>query len=318
MKVCKLAIVLCFAAGSIASLPLMAMPLDGPSYYVRPGLRVGGGEFQDGLTVNGPTTASQTQGVVGTSRSTVSLVDGTVKMYADELFSSAVGLQAFGGFGERVTVNGGLGTNWGISFGIEGDISGQLGPAAPGAPVPTVVYDIGVVVLEAGIANADNFLFYANDPCYEQDPLNCVPLPAALANAYSQALFEVPVEDWQPTGSNDFFESVSASVDVNIALTSNSAVFDIFTYTNVFMAFDTVGSGSGLESYTLDFENTATYSQTFANGVEVFSSSGEFLGLEAPPTEPPTDVPAPGSLPLLGLGLLSLLWRRGIPGRSHR
>lgn len=295
--------------GGASSVSIQAMPLDGDNYYVRPVLRVGGGELIDGIVINGPTVSSQSQSVTGTSRSEVNLQEGTVKMYAEESFTTPVGLQTFGGFGERLTIKNGAGTSWGIDFGIEGEIFGDLGPRAPGAPLPTIVYDVGVVVHEAGVADWSNFLGLANDPCWGQDPLNCDPAPAALANEYSQGIFEVPVENWVE-GIDDFFEYLYTDVSVDISLDSNDEIFDLFTYTNVYLAFDTAGVGSGLENYVLDFENTATYSQQFAPDVEVFSSSGEFLGLSTPPNNPPGTVPVPGALQLFSLGFATLLLGR--------
>lgn len=309
MKHLKLAATGALLFGGFSSFSIHAMPLAGDNYYVRPGLRVGGGAFQDGLSQNGPTVSSQTQGVTGISRSEVSLENGTVKMYAEEFTNSAVGLQTFGGFGERITIKNGAGTNWGIDFGIEGEAFGDLGFRAPGAPLPTIVYNVGVVVLEAGIADYSNFLSFANNPCFGQDPLACSPVPAALANEFSQGLYEVPVEDFFE-GMDSFYEFLQTDVSVNINLDSNLEQFDLFTYTNVFMAFDTVGSQSGLQNYVLDFENTAQYIQNFAPNVEVFSSSGEFLGLEKPTFDPPSTVPTPGVLQLFGLGLVALFMGR--------
>lgn len=296
--------------GGFASVYTQAMPLES-NYYVRPGLRVGGGAFQDGLIENGPTTSSQQQGVVGFSSSEVSLENGTVKMYAEEFFNTTVGLQTFGGFGERLFIRNGAGTNWGTNLSIEGEVFGGLGPRAPSDDLPpTIIYDVGIVVHEAGVADWSNFLGIANDPCWGQDPLDCDPAPAPLANEFSQGRYEVPVDDWQE-GVEDFYEFLFRQVSANILLDSNDEVLDLFVYSNLFLAFDTAGAGSGLENYVLDFENTAQYSQTFAPGVDVFSSSGEFLGLTTPPPiDPPDPVPAPGALQLALLGLASMVLGR--------
>ncbi|MFK7975646.1 MAG: hypothetical protein AB8C02_05890 [Halioglobus sp.] len=309
MKYLKIAATGALLVGGFSSVSIHAMPLLGEQYYVRPVLRVGGGEIIDGLVQNGATVATQSQGVTGNSRSEVNLREGTVKMYAEEFTNSAVGLQTFGGFGERITVRNGAGTSWGIDFGVEGEVFGDLGFRAPGAPAPTIVYNVGVVVLEAGLADYSNFLSFARDPCFGQDPLSCTPAPAALANEFSQLQYEVPVEDFFD-GDGGFYDFLSTAVSVDIAIDSNLEQFDLFTYTNVFMAFDTLGPQSGLQNYVMDFENTARYTQQFAPNVDVFSSSGEFLGLTTPPNDPPGTVPTPGVLQLFGLGLAALFMGR--------
>tara|TARA_R110000823_G_scaffold309352_2_gene433497 strand:+ start:2231 stop:3184 length:954 start_codon:yes stop_codon:yes gene_type:complete len=298
----------------LMSAAVSAAPILEQSYFVRPALRVGGGAIQDGLVTNGATQATQTQSVSGTSRSTVSLVDGTVKMFAEEGSSNEVGLQTFGSFGERLTIRNGAGTNWNLGFGIEGEIFGELGPAAPGAELPVVFYDLSIVVFDAGIATSADFYGLATDPCFGQDPLNCIPRPAPRAFQYQSNILDIPIEDYDPTASSSpFYIDVADSIFASVLLENNTETLDVFVFTNVFYNASAAGVGSGVESYVLDFENTVTYTQDFAPGVEVFSSSGEFLGLDAPPpVDPnePTPVAAPGVLSLFGLGLLALLRTR--------
>lgn len=311
MKIYNLVIRCTLTVAALAATSVHAVPFE-DNYYVRPGLRVGGGAFQDGYIQNGTTSASQTQSVIGTSRSTVDLGDGTVKMFAAESFASEVGLQTFGGFGERLRIQNGQGTDWSLSFAIEGTISGVVGFAAEGPLPPTFVYDVGLVVLEAGIGTGLDFLDFARDLCFGQDPDNCIPTPAPLADRYSRTTYEPSFEGF----NDDFSIDVSESVTANIRLDSNDEFFDVFVYTNVFLAADTAGADSGLQGYVLDFENTATYEQSFADGVEVFSSSGEFLGLaDFNDDLPPNPVPSPSVLHLLLVGLMCFpLARRRLLG----
>ena len=60
----------------------------------------------------------------------------------------------------------------------------------------------------------------------------------------------------------------------------------------------------------MDFEHTATFNQEVAPGVELYSSSGEFLGLGTPPPTGPTPVPVPATFTLFSLGLLGLGFTR--------
>ena len=310
MKQVKLTATLFIGIGAFASVAATATPITDVSYYVRPALRVGGGELIDGYEANGAKSKDLSQGVTGTSRSAVNLGNGTVKMYVDETLNSPVGFQAFGGFGERIDIRNGAGTTWDFAFGIEGEIFGDLGFVAPGQQPATFVYNVGLVAHQAGVANGQNFLGIANDPCWGQDPLHCTPAPAALVNEFAQGVYVVPADEFPDV--QNFYEYVSETVFGSIDLLTNFEQFDIFTYTNIFLAFDTTGPESGLTRYTMDFENTATFTQTVAPGVEVYSSSGEFLGFgEAPPIDtPPTGVPVPATFALFSLGLVGLGWSR--------
>lgn len=298
-------------AASVFTLTLLAEAAQAASiqssYFVRPVLRIGAGEIIDGRQVNGPTTGSLEQSVVGNSESAVNLTNGTVKMYAQES-AAETGLQTFGAFGERLTINGGAGTNWDLSFGLEGDLYGQLGPRAPSPSSPPLFfYDLSIVVFNQGVADSTNFFALARDACWGQDPLNCSPVPAPLAYEYVFESIPIPVDDYDPFGDdsdNEFYIDVYDEIFASIELASNHEVLDIFVFTNMWVAPN--GAGNGLESYFADFSNTATYSQQFAPGVEAFSSSGQFLGLAAPPVTPSSNVPAPGGLLLIAIGLLGL------------
>lgn len=251
-------------------------------------MRIGDGEIIDGIEVNGSTTSTNEQGVVGYSSSTVNLNEGTVKMYAEE-FAPITGLQTFGSFGERITVTNGAGTDWSLGFEVEGFLETLAGgPLINGVPDPTLYYDVGIAVYRAGQVDWTNFV---NNPDFE--PL----------------LFEFdaiidPIDNLSEYSYVDVFASAFGS----IALESDYEQFDIFAFTNVIVDSE---NGDGLESYISDFTNTASYSQTFANGVEAFSSSGEFLGLSTPHPPPPVNqASAPASLAMLSFGLALLACRR--------
>lgn len=259
-----------------------------PNYFVRPALRIGAGELIDGIQVNGDLQSMQEQGVVGYSSSTVNLSEGTVKMYAGEN-TSLQGLQTFGSFGERITVTNGAGTNWDLSFAVEGilDLFGG-GPILDDSTPSTLLYNVGIAVYKAGEVQWNNFV---NNPNF--DPV----------------LFEFNqqvdiIEEFEDFNQIDVYAEVFGSVE----LESDFEVFDIFAYTNVIVG---ANFGTGIEEYEADFLNTARFGQTFAEGVEAFSSSGEFMGLGLAPTvQTPTPVPASGGLALLALGLMGIFSRR--------
>ena len=228
----------------------------------------------------------QEQGVVGYSSSTVNLSEGTVKMYSSE-YSVLQGLQTFGSFGERVTVTGGAGTNWDLSFAVEGMLSLYGGgPILDNEQPSTLLYNVGIAVYKAGQVNWSNFV---NNPDF--DPV----------------LFEfnevVDIID----GVEDFNQmDVYAEVFGNVALASDYEVFDIFAYTNVIV---TPQVGNGIVEYEADFMNTARFGQTFAAGAQGFSSSGQFMGLTTPPPAPTNNVSGPAPIALFSMALSVLMMR---------
>lgn len=285
-KLATLAITAITALVTIQSVQAAVLTTTDPNYFVRPALRIGAGELIDGISVNNDINSMQEQGVVGYSSSEVDLAQGTVKMYAAEN-SFLEGLQTFGSFGERITVTGGAGTDWDLSFAVEGilDVFGGA-PIVNGQPPATLLYNVGIAVYRPGQVQWNNFV---NNPNFE--PL----------------LFEfnevVDIVD----GFDEFSRlEVFADVFGSIQLESDYEVFDIFAFTNVVV---TPNLGSGFIEYEADFLNTARFGQTFAAGVEAFSSSGQFMGLGNPPPPPINNVSNPSAFALFSMALSVILLR---------
>ncbi len=285
---------------AVVSESAFAVPIDA-NYFVRPFLRVGSGPgiVQDGLETNGPIEATQTQNVSGFSTSTVNLAEGTVKVSAEATAAQPI-LTTSGTFGERLTIRGGVGTNWDMDFTLDGFVEGDLGPRASGSPDPFVFYNLKIAVLEAGVADYSNFWGIATNTCWGQDPLNCTEV-YPLAKVSVTELIDIPYDPNESTFSMDISDTISAS----ILLLTNNALLDLFVAANVAVVLSG-GVSSGVVNYSSDFSNTAAFSQNFAPGVMAYSSSGQFLGL---PTPPPAQVPTPGTLAMLMIGLLGLMGR---------
>lgn len=288
---------LCMADMSAAHAELIVS-----NYFVRPALRVTQfGEIQDGITINGATTQTQVQGALGNSRSTVNLNDGTVKMYIE---SQGVkeNLQTFGSFGERITITGGAGTVWNATFAIEGSMETWGGaPRINGVRDPLWQYDVGMAIYRPGVAAWDTF--------------NSVALRTSADNLFYG--FDARIETID-SDADYTFNNVFLAMNASIPLVSDYEVFDLFAFTNIIVDPD---DGDGLIDYIADFENTARYSQTLADNVQAFSSSGSFLGLSTPPPVdngggPGVSVPVPASALLMTAGLL-LVGRRQLGGRPR-
>ena len=287
MELKKIGIVL-FAAlstfGTMSQVHAEIVEISDSSYFVRPVLRIGGGEIIEGIQENGAIEATNEQGVVGYSSSTVNLADGTVKMYSEE-FAVEQGLQTFGSFGERITITNGAGTNWDVGFDIEGSLFTEGGgPLIEGVEGPNIFYDVGIAVYRAGQVNWSNFV---GNPDF--DP---------VLFEYTQSVD--PIDSFSEFSEMDIFGSV--------ALESDYEQFDIFAFTNMTIFTE---DGDGLESYISDFTNTASFSQTFATGVDAFSSSGQFMGLSTPPPAV-VDANTPSQLLYFMFGLSLLYVKRSL------
>ncbi|MFA3789986.1 PEP-CTERM sorting domain-containing protein [Aliiglaciecola sp. SL4] len=271
---------------------ISAVIVDDSSYFVRPALRVSTGELIDGITVNGETEVMLSQGVSGYSESTVNLSEGTVKMYSSEYGSTLDGLQTFGSFGERVTIKNGAGSNWDVGFDIEGFLDVYAGaPLIPSVDTsPSIFYDVGIAVYPAGEVSWNNFVPGFND---------FTPILYEYNSAYD--LIDADAE----SSYYDLFTSALGSVEI----VSDYEVFDIFAFTNVIVSSD---YGDGLEAYDADFMHTASFNMNFAEGVDAYSSSGDFMGLAKLPADDggPSQIPEPESLLLFASGITLLFTRR--------
>ena len=97
-------------------------------------------------------------------------------------------------------------------------------------------------------------------------------------------------------GDEDFYQSIYREASGSFVLPSNYEQMDIFAFTNVIVDAQ---PGAGVSEWYADFSNTAEFSFYSEPGVDVFSSSGQFLGT-------PSAVPVPAAAWLFGSALLGL------------
>lgn len=240
------------------------------AYYVRPVAQMNS-VFSDGLIQNAATSASQNIG--SAVKAKVDLNNGTGKAFVDITGANQYG-QAVASFGDRVSFSSNaVGTTADFSFAFDGtiDVTGVTGGSLQYG------YSTNYFVFEAGSG-------------------------ATFANFTSHGGHLI--------GQNEFNSFTNPLADVSTVINgifSDSIVigsvkdFDIFASIGVFTS-----TQSHTGNVTLDFFNTGTFSIDVASGVTYSSQSGVFLNSVVPPTS----VPVPGTLALLGLGLLVLIGRR--------
>ncbi len=242
------------------------------AYYVRPFIQSGGGGTVDGLIQNGATNSSQSFG--SSLKAAADLNTGTARALVDVTGTNQVA-QAVAGFGDTVSFSdNSVGTMVDFSFAFDGLIN--ITNVVNQGSTLQYGYSTTFYVFEAGSgATYANFTSVGGELIGRNDFLS----------------FINPTADVSTT-INDMF---SGSVLIDQVLD-----FDIFATLGVFTS-----TNDNPVSVTLDFFNTGTFGIQVVDGVTYSSQSGVFLD-----SEPSNSVPAPGTLALLGLGLLGITGRR--------
>ncbi len=240
-----------------------------------------GYQVSNGYEANGATTKSRSlSDAEGRS------AFGSVNLGTGELKASA---GASGGtrsasanaiFGDTVTITGGAGTNWDFSLALDGYFEQTFGGPTGGPPTSAHTnYDVTLAIYRPGDTTFNTW---------------------AIDSA--SAVFFQSINDFSTTfDAENPFWSINEMIADSIFLESDLETFEIY-------ARISVGGGTstydGVTSFLADFTNTATLGFNFDSAVTAYSDSGTLLGL-GKFTPPTADVPTPGSLALLGSGLLA-------------
>ncbi|CAA0123303.1 Uncharacterised protein [Halioglobus japonicus] len=241
------------------------------AYYVRPYLQLGGGSV-DGLIQNGATSASQN--FTSSLRAGADLNTGKARALVDLTGTNQFG-QAVGGFGDTVSFsNNSVGTSVNFSFLFDGtmDVTNVVNQGA----FMQYGYQATLYVFEAGSGAT-----YAN----------YTSIGGELIGRSKFASFTNPETDVSTVVNDILSQSITIS-DVQD--------FDVFASLGVFTS-----TGNNPVRVKLDFLNTGSFGIQTADGVTYTSQSGVFLDSTNPST-----VPVPGTLALLGIGLLGIAGRR--------
>jgi len=183
-------------------------------------------------------------------------------------------------FGDTVTITGGAGTTWDFSLALDGYFDLAFGGPTGGPPTHAYTnYDVTLAIYRPGDTT---FNTWAVDS--------------------ASAVFFQSINDFSTTFDAETpFWSINELIADSIFLESDFETFEI--YARIVVGGST-STYDGITSFLADFTNTATLGLTFDNAVTAYSDSGALLGL-GKFTPPSTDVPTPGSLALLGSGLLA-------------
>jgi hypothetical protein len=248
------------------------------AYFVRPFTQIDGGGLIDGLIENGAPSASHHFGTE--YQSTVNLADGTVKSYLDYQGPAAFS-QVGGSFGERLTFSNAQGTNIDFSFAFDGIINAS--PVLPGSGQPlTMIVSSTLYVHDPGTgATWQNFNTIGGELIGE--------------SSFDQSLGDPP---------GDFINKPFADILSGSLAVGTQDTFDVFASLSLLV------STQDPTHVTMDFLNTATFGVQTDPGVNFNSASGVFL---TGATSTPLQVPVPGAMALVTMGLLGL---RVIPRRQ--
>ncbi|MBB4632134.1 PEP-CTERM sorting domain-containing protein [Sphingosinicella soli] len=247
------------------------------TFTPQPGYQVSNGFEANGATSK-QTALSDADG--RNAFSSVDLANGELKASAGATGGTR-SASANAIFGDTVTIAGGAGTTWDFNILLDGYFEFEFGGPTGGPPTSGYTnYDITLAIYRPG--DTTNNTWATSD--------------------VASAVFFQSINEFNPSiDLENPLVSISELIASSILLESDFETFEI--YARVVTGAST-STFDGITSVLADFSQTATLDFSFADGVNAYSDSGALLGL-GKYTPPPVDVPTPGSLALLGSGLLA-------------
>ena len=249
------------------------------AYFVRPVVTFGSGTLIDGLIVDGAT-----QNDVGfndaarQARSDVNLATGEMKLFA-AASGPSTSASGQGIMGDTVTFVNGIGTDAYFSFGLDAVLDVDV--TIDTFDSPLFSWRVTVGVFERGLVDYTDWFGRSGE--------------ALLFNTATDSISD-PMADIVGMPINAF-------VDGTLILPTNRETYDVFYQASLFGGSGSLGQ---IASFVFDGENTATAGVDVAQGVEVYSGSGVFLGFGADPNA----VPVPATIALLSAGWIGFSRRR--------